>query len=45
MKATHEIKETICLQRLYLGIGFIQQDVRIDCDSESVDKFFVSNLE
>ena len=36
MAATHSSKEAIWLQRLCLGIGLVQQAVRIDCDSQSV---------
>jgi hypothetical protein len=35
MAATHASKEAIWLQRLCLGIGLVQQAVRIDCDSQS----------
>jgi hypothetical protein len=35
MAATHAIKEEIWLQRLCSSIGFVQQAVRIDCDSQS----------
>jgi hypothetical protein len=35
MEATHAIKEAVWLQRLCLGIGLVQQVVRIDCDSQS----------
>jgi hypothetical protein len=35
MEATHESKEVVWLQRLCLGIGFVQQVVRLDCDSQS----------
>jgi hypothetical protein len=33
--ATHVSKEAVCLQRLYLGIGLVQQAVILDCDSQS----------
>jgi hypothetical protein len=33
MAATHASKEEIWLQILCLGIGLVQQAVRIDCDS------------
>jgi hypothetical protein len=33
MATTHASKEAIWLQRLCSGIGLVQQDVRIDCDS------------
>jgi hypothetical protein len=33
MASTHASKEAIWLQRLCSGIGLVQQDVRIDCDS------------
>jgi hypothetical protein len=35
MASTHAIKEEIWLQILCLGIGLVQQYVRIDCDSQS----------
>ena len=35
MEATHASKEVVWLQRLCLEIGFKQQSVRIDCDSQS----------
>ena len=35
MAATHARKEAVWLQRLCLGIGFIQKRVRLDCDSQS----------
>ena len=35
MAATHASKEEVWLQILCLGIGMVQQDVRIDCDSQS----------
>ena len=35
MAATHASKEVVWLQRLCLEIGFKQQVVRIDCDSQS----------
>ena len=35
MVATHASKEAVCLQILCLGIGLLQQVVRIDCDSHS----------
>jgi phosphoribosyl-AMP cyclohydrolase len=35
MAATHASKEVIWLQRLCSGIGFVQQVVRLDCDSQS----------
>ena len=35
MAATHASKEVVWLQRLCLEIGFKQQTVRIDCDSQS----------
>jgi hypothetical protein len=31
--ATHASKEAVWLQRLCSGIGLVQQDVRIECDS------------
>jgi hypothetical protein len=36
MVATHASKESIWLRRLCLGIGLVQQVVRIDYDSQSV---------
>jgi hypothetical protein len=35
MAATHASKEAIWLQRLCSGIGLVQEDVRIECDSQS----------
>ena len=35
MASTHANKEAIWLQRLCLGIGLVQQVVRLDCDSQS----------
>jgi hypothetical protein len=35
MAATHASKEVVWLQRLCLGIGLVQQAVRLDCDSQS----------
>jgi phosphoribosyl-AMP cyclohydrolase len=35
MEATHASKEVVWLQRLCSGIGFVQQVVRLDCDSQS----------
>jgi hypothetical protein len=35
METTHAIKEEVWLQRLCSGIKLEQQDVRIDCDSNS----------
>ena len=35
MAATHSSKEAVWLHRFYLEIGFKQQAVRIDCNSES----------
>jgi hypothetical protein len=35
MVATHASKEAIWLRRLCLGIGLVQQVVRLDCDSQS----------
>ena len=35
MVVTHASKEVVWFQRLCLGIGFKQQVVRIDCDSQS----------
>jgi nitric oxide reductase activation protein len=35
MESTHAIKEVVWLQRLCLGIGFVQQVVRFYCDSQS----------
>ena len=42
MEATHASKEAILLQRLCSSIGLVQQDVIIDCDSQSVI-FLVNN--
>jgi hypothetical protein len=36
MEATRASKESVWFQRLCSGIGLVQQDVRIDCDSQSV---------
>jgi hypothetical protein len=33
MEATHASKEVVWLQRLCSGIGFVQQVVRLYCDS------------
>jgi hypothetical protein len=35
MAATHASKEAVWLQRLCSGIGLVQEDVRIECDSQS----------
>jgi phosphoribosyl-AMP cyclohydrolase len=35
MATTHASKEAVWLQRLYSGIGLVQQVVRLDCDSQS----------
>jgi hypothetical protein len=35
METTHARKEAVWLQRLCLGIGLVQQVVRIDCDNQS----------
>jgi hypothetical protein len=35
MAATHASKEAVWLQRLCLGIGLVQQTMRLDCDSQS----------
>jgi hypothetical protein len=43
MAVTHASKESIWLQRLCLGIGLVQQVVRIDCDSQSAI-FLAKNL-
>jgi hypothetical protein len=42
MAATHASKETIWLHRLCSGIGFVEQTVRIECDSQSAI-FLVKN--
>jgi phosphoribosyl-AMP cyclohydrolase len=42
MATAHASKEAIWLQRLCLGIRLVQQDVRIDCDSQSAI-FLVNN--
>jgi hypothetical protein len=36
MASTHASKEAIWLQILCSGIGLVQQDVRIYCDSQSI---------
>jgi phosphoribosyl-AMP cyclohydrolase len=43
METTHARKEAIWLHRLSSGIGLVQQDVRIDCDSQSAI-FLAKNL-
>ena len=35
METTHASKEVVWLQRLCLGIGLVQQAVRLYCDSQS----------
>jgi hypothetical protein len=35
MEATHASKEALWLQRLCSGIGLVQQEVRLYCDSQS----------
>ena len=35
MAATHASKEVVWLQSLCSGIRFVQQVIRLDCDSES----------
>jgi hypothetical protein len=35
MEATYASKEVVWLQRLCVGIGFVQQHVRLECDSQS----------
>jgi hypothetical protein len=35
MTPTHESKEEIWLHRLCLGIGLVQKEVRLECDSQS----------
>jgi hypothetical protein len=42
MASTHASKEVVWLQILCLGIGLVQQVVRIDCDSQSAI-FLVKN--
>jgi hypothetical protein len=42
METTHASKESVWLQRLCLGIGLVQKDVRIECDSQSA-MFLVKN--
>jgi phosphoribosyl-AMP cyclohydrolase len=42
MATTHASKEAIWLQRSCSGIGLVQQDVRINCDSQSAI-FMVKN--
>ena len=41
MAATHARKEVVWLQRLCLGIGLVEQVVRLDCDSQS--ELFLEN--
>ena len=43
MVATHAKKEVVWLQRLCLGIGFVQQAIRLGCDSY-IAIFPVKNL-
>jgi hypothetical protein len=43
MAATHARKEAVWLQRLCLGIGLVQQAMRLDCDSQSAI-FLAKNL-
>ena len=43
METTHASKEEVWLQRLFLGIGLVQQVVRIDFDSQSAI-FLANNL-
>jgi hypothetical protein len=43
MAATHASKETIWLQRLCLGIGLVQQAIKIYCDIHSAI-FLAKNL-
>jgi hypothetical protein len=43
MESTHASKGAVWLQRLYLGIGLVQQDVRTNCDNHSAI-FTVKNL-
>jgi hypothetical protein len=43
MATTYESKAAVWLQRLCLGIGLVQQAVRIDCDSQSAI-FMAKNL-
>jgi hypothetical protein len=35
MAATHACKEAVWLQRLWLGIGLVQQEVRLDYENHS----------
>jgi hypothetical protein len=35
MADTHASKEVVWLQRLYSGIGLVQKEVRLECDSQS----------
>jgi hypothetical protein len=35
MATTHASKEAVWLQRLCSGIGLVQQEMRLDCDSHS----------
>jgi hypothetical protein len=43
MATTHARKEVVRLQILCLGIGLVQQSIRIDCDSQS-EIFLAKNL-
>jgi hypothetical protein len=43
MATTHASKEAVWLQILCLGIGLVQQAVRIECDSQSAI-FLAKNL-
>jgi phosphoribosyl-AMP cyclohydrolase len=43
MPTTHASKEALWLQRLCSGIGLVQQEVRLDCDSHSAI-FLAKNL-
>jgi hypothetical protein len=43
METTHASKEVVWLQRLCLGIGFVQQVVRLGCDNQSAI-FLAKNL-
>ena len=35
MESTHASKEFVWLQRLCLGVGFVQKAIRLDCNNQS----------
>ena len=41
MESTHASKEFVCLQRLCSGVGFVHNEIRLDCDSQS--EIFLEN--